>query len=106
MNHITRKITLKLIKVGSTMLLLVGVYIITWIPVSVLHFLRVAGTKREIPSHVDLGAALLMSLSCVTNPLIYGFKNTYFRDQLRKMFCMKTVIHRMAERESECDDNN
>ena len=91
-------------KVASTMLVLVGVYLITWIPVSVVHFLRVAGIN-EISSHVDLGAALLMSWSCVTNPLIYGFKNTLFRDQLRKMLCMKTAVHRI-DRENDCIESN
>ncbi|XP_031560387.1 melanopsin-B-like [Actinia tenebrosa] len=86
------------IKVASTMLTLVGVYIVTWIPVSVLHFLRVAGI-RNIPSYVDLGAALLISLSCVTNPWIYGFKNTHFRDKLRIILRMKTVV-RPVERET------
>lgn len=84
------------------MLLLVGVYLITWIPVSVIHFLRVAGIEH-ISTHIDLGAALLISCSCVTNPWIYGFKNTYFRDQIRKMLCMKTAIHHL-DRDGEVDE--
>ena len=57
------------VKVAKTVLLLIGVYIITWIPILVIHFLRMA-RMDNIPDSVDLAAAFLMSVSCVTNPWI------------------------------------
>jgi len=87
------------VKVAKTVLLLIGVYIITWIPILVIHFMRVARIAN-IPDSVDLAAAFLMSISCVTNPWIYGFRNSHFRDQLRRMLCMKTRVTRLLERQA------
>lgn len=86
------------VKLAKTVLLLIGVYIITWVPICVIHFLRVARTGN-IPDSVDLAAAFLMSISCVTNPWIYGFRHSQFRDQVRRMLCLKkrtTDLERQA----------
>lgn len=94
----TIHISLNQVKVAKTVLLLIAVYIITWIPICVIHFLRVAKIGN-IPDPVDLAAAFLMSMSCVTNPWIYGFRNSHFRDQLRRMLCLKTRVTRIMERQ-------
>ncbi|KAJ7370449.1 hypothetical protein OS493_032340 [Desmophyllum pertusum] len=86
----------KEVKLAKTVLLLIGVYIITWIPICVIHFLRVARIGN-IPDSVDLAAAFLMSMSCVTNPWIYGFRHSQFRDQIRRMLCMKTRVTHLEE---------
>ena len=78
---------------AKTMLTLIGVYIVTWIPICVIHFVRLA-KLAIIPDSVDLVAAFLVSLSCVTNPWIYGFKNNHFRDQLKRMLCVKVRVMR------------
>ena len=86
------------VKLAKTVLLLIGVYIITWIPICVIHFLRVARIGN-IPDSVDLAAAFLMSISCVTNPWIYGYRHSQFRDQVRRMLCLKkraTDLERQA----------
>lgn len=86
------------VKLAKTVLLLIGVYIVTWIPICVIHFLRVARIGN-IPDSVDLAAAFLMSISCVTNPWIYGYRHSQFRDQVRRMLCLKkraTDLERQA----------
>ena len=86
------------VKVAKTVLLLIGVYIVTWIPILVIHFLRVARIGY-IPDSVDLAAAFLMSMSCVTNPWIYGYRNRHFRDQLRRMLCITIRVTHLVERQ-------
>ncbi|CAH3184003.1 unnamed protein product [Porites lobata] len=88
----------KEVKVAKTVLLLIGVYIVTWIPILVIHFLRVARIGY-IPDSVDLAAAFLMSMSCVTNPWIYGYRNRHFRDQLRRMLCITNRVTHLVERQ-------
>ena len=87
------------VKVAQTVFLLVAVYIVTWIPIMILHFLRMNGID-EIPDVVDLAAAFLVSASCVTNPWIYGLRTAQFRHQLRKLFCLD-----FPERGEEADGN-
>ena len=77
---------------------MIGVYIVTWIPILVIHFLRVARIGY-IPDSVDLAAAFLMSMSCVTNPWIYGYRNRHFRDQLRRMLCITNRVTHLVERQ-------
>ena len=86
------------VKVAKTVLLLIGVYIVTWIPILVIHFLRVARIGY-IPDSVDLAAAFLMSMSCATNPWIYGYRNRHFRDQLRRMLCITNRVTHLVERQ-------
>ena len=85
------------VKVAKTLLTLIGVYIVTWIPICVIHFVRLA-KLAIISDSVDLVAAFLVSLSCVTNPWIYGFKNNHFRDQLKRMLCVKVRVMRETGR--------
>ena len=85
------------VRVAKTSLTLIGVYIVTWIPIFVIHFVRLA-KLAIIPDSVDLAAAFLVSLSCVTNPWIYGFKNNHFRDQLKRMLCVKVHVMRETEK--------
>ncbi|XP_074622044.1 melanopsin-like [Acropora palmata] len=87
----------KEVKVAKTLLTLIGVYIVTWIPICVIHFVRLA-KLAIISDSVDLVAAFLVSLSCVTNPWIYGFKNNHFRDQLKRMLCVKVRVMRETGR--------
>ena len=85
------------VKVAKALLALIGVYIVTWIPIFVIHFVRLA-KLAIIPDSVDLAAAFLVSLSCVTNPWIYGFKSNHFRDQLKRMLCVKVHVTRETEK--------
>lgn len=91
------------VKVAKTVLLLIGVYIVTWIPILVIHFLRVARIGY-IPDSVDLAAAFLMSMSCVTNPWIYGYRNRHFRDQLRRMLCITNRVTHLVKRQQEMNN--
>ena len=57
------------VKLAKTVLLFIGVYIITWIPICVIHFLRVARIGNILDS-VDLAVAFLMSITELRDKLL------------------------------------
>ncbi|XP_070541620.1 G-protein coupled receptor 161-like [Ptychodera flava] len=71
-------------KATSTIFLIIGVYLATWTPFTVVQLVSMSISDVEIPREIDTVTTCLLFLNSACNPWIYCGMNSVFRQGLRR----------------------
>lgn len=74
------------LKLASTFLVVIFIFIICWLPYCITMFWSVFG-ETKVPKTADMTTILLGCANSACNPIIYGVMNKKFRNGYRKLFC-------------------
>ncbi|XP_028303486.1 probable G-protein coupled receptor [Gouania willdenowi] len=72
-------------KAALTLVVIVGQFIICWLPYFVFHFHLTLATTPQIPADLEAVVTWLAYSSFVMNPFLYGLLNRQIREELCKM---------------------
>lgn len=99
-----KKIFVKNKKAARTVSIIVGTFLLCWLPHTTLSIVKNICQHRCFSNqvlvlHVEQVSLLLGYLSAVINPIVYSYRNTQFRKSYQKMVrkllpCLKTLVPR------------
>ncbi|XP_006815525.1 G-protein coupled receptor 161-like [Saccoglossus kowalevskii] len=71
-------------KATSTIVIIIGVYLLTWTPATIVQIISLSASTISIPPEVDTVTTCLLFLNSACNPWIYCGMNAVFRQGLRR----------------------
>ncbi|XP_060563194.1 visual pigment-like receptor peropsin [Ruditapes philippinarum] len=82
-------------RVAITTLTMIGAFIVSWTPYSIVSFLSAVVDHTQIPPWVFVAPAVFAKCSIIWNPLIYVGRHKQFRNDIKKSFrCLKSLCNR------------
>ncbi|XP_052814067.1 parapinopsin-like [Mya arenaria] len=85
-------------KMAITVLLMIGAFLISWTPYSVVTLIVTFGKVEYVPTIVTIFPALIAKTSIIWNPMIYVARHSLFRKALLELVpCLRVLLSRQRK---------